>query len=385
MRILSLFPLFIRHEFCSVGVKNRKYHFINNVVSVPKKCQNPNVIERIEINAMNILVTGAAGFIGFHLTKRLLALDNKVIGVDNINDYYDVILKNNRLKILEENPDFQFHKMDLSNKEKLNQLFKDRTIDIVINLAAQAGVRYSIENPDSYVNSNLVGFVNILEVCRHNNVKHLIYASSSSVYGANTNIPFSTKDPVDHPVSLYAATKKSNELMAHTYSHLYNIPTTGLRFFTVYGPWGRPDMAYYSFTKNIIEENTIKVFNNGDMRRDFTYIDDIVEGIVRLLDKPPIHTTGWDRANPDSSSSYAPYKIYNIGNNKPIKLMDFINTLEKLIGKKAKVEFLPMQPGDVKETYADIADLHADVGFHPSTTIEEGLAHFVNWYKKYNK
>jgi UDP-glucuronate 4-epimerase len=385
MKTLSLFPLFIRHEFCSVGVKARKYQCINNIVSVPKRCQNPNVIERIGMNAMNILVTGAAGFIGFHLTKRLLALDNKVIGVDNINDYYDVLLKNNRLKILEENPDFIFHKMDLSNKEKLNQLFKDRTIDIVINLAAQAGVRYSIENPDSYVNSNLVGFVNILEVCRHNNVKHLIYASSSSVYGANTNIPFSTKDPVDHPVSLYAATKKSNELMAHTYSHLYNIPTTGLRFFTVYGPWGRPDMAYYSFTKNIIEEKTIKVFNNGDMRRDFTYIDDIVEGIVRLLDKPPVHNIGWDRANPDSSSSYAPYKIYNIGNNKPIKLMDFINTLEKLIGKKAKVEFLPMQPGDVKETYADIADLHADVGFHPSTTIEEGLAHFVNWYKKYNK
>ncbi|MCM3676005.1 NAD-dependent epimerase [Peribacillus simplex] len=335
---------------------------------------------------MNILVTGAAGFIGFHLTKRLLALDINVIGVDNINDYYDVFLKNNRLKILEENPDFEFHKMDLSNKEKLNQLVKDRTIDIVINLAAQAGVRYSIDNPDSYVNSNLVGFVNILEVCRQkNNVKHLIYASSSSVYGANTNIPFSTKDPVDHPVSLYAATKKSNELMAHTYSHLYNIPTTGLRFFTVYGPWGRPDMAYYSFTKNIIEENTIKVFNNGDMRRDFTYIDDIVEGIIRLLDKPPVNNIGWDRANPDPSSSYAPYKIYNIGNNKPIKLMDFINTLEKLIGKKAKIEFLPMQLGDVKETYADIADLHADVGFYPSTTIEEGLTHFVNWYNKYNE
>ncbi|RRN68495.1 NAD-dependent epimerase [Peribacillus simplex] len=334
---------------------------------------------------MNILVTGAAGFIGFHLTKRLLTLDINVIGVDNINDYYDVILKNNRLKILKENPDFEFHKLDLSNKEKLNQLFKDRTIDIVINLAAQAGVRYSIDNPDSYVNSNLVGFVNILEVCRQNNVKHLIYASSSSVYGANTNIPFSTKDPVDHPVSLYAATKKSNELMAHTYSHLYNIPTTGLRFFTVYGPWGRPDMAYYSFTKNIIEEKTIKVFNNGDMRRDFTYIDDIVEGIIRLLDKPPVYNTGWDRANPDPSSSYAPYKIYNIGNNKPIKLMDFIITLEKLIGKKAKIEFLPMQPGDVKETYADIADLHADVGFYPSTTIEEGLTHFVNWYKKYIK
>ena len=334
---------------------------------------------------MNILVTGAAGFIGFHLTKRLLSLDIKVIGIDNINDYYDVILKNNRLKILKENPDFEFHNLDLSNKEKLNQVFKDRTIDIVINLAAQAGVRYSIENPDSYVNSNLVGFVNILEVCRHNNVKHLIYASSSSVYGANTKIPFSTKDPVDHPVSLYAATKKSNELMAHTYSHLYNIPTTGLRFFTVYGPWGRPDMAYYSFTKNIIEEKTIKVFNNGDMRRDFTYIDDIVEGIIRLLDKPPVYNIGWDRAYPDPSSSYAPYKVYNIGNNKPIKLMDFITTLEKLIGKKAKIEFLPMQPGDVKETYADIADLHADVGFYPSTTIEEGLTHFVNWYKNYNK
>lgn len=350
-----------------------------------RKVSKSYCIERIEINNMNIIVTGAAGFIGFHLTKRLLAQDINVIGVDNINDYYDVFLKNNRLKILEENPDFEFHKMDLLNKEKLNQLFKDRTIDIVINLAAQAGVRYSIDNPDSYVNSNLVGFVNILEVCRHNNVKHLIYASSSSVYGANTNIPFSTKDPVDHPVSLYAATKKSNELMAHTYSHLYNIPTTGLRFFTVYGPWGRPDMAYYSFTKNIIEENTIKVFNNGDMRRDFTYIDDIVEGIIRLLDKPPVCNIGWDRANPDSSSSYAPYKIYNIGNNKPIKLMDFINTLEKLIGKKAKIEFLPMQPGDVKETYADIADLNADVGFYPSTTIEEGLTHFVNWYNKYNK
>lgn len=350
-----------------------------------RKVSKSYCIERIEINNMNILVTGAAGFIGFHLTKRLLAQDINVIGVDNINDYYDVFLKNNRLKILEENPDFEFHKMDLLNKEKLNQLFKDRTIDIVINLAAQAGVRYSIDNPDSYVNSNLVGFVNILEVCRQNNVKHLIYASSSSVYGANTNIPFSTKDPVDHPVSLYAATKKSNELMAHTYSHLYNIPTTGLRFFTVYGPWGRPDMAYYSFTKNIIEENTIKVFNNGDMRRDFTYIDDIVEGIIRLLDKPPVCNIGWDRANPDSSSSYAPYKIYNIGNNKPIKLMDFINTLEKLIGKKAKIEFLPMQPGDVKETYADIADLNADVGFYPSTTIEEGLTHFVNWYNKYNK
>ncbi|MET3321381.1 UNVERIFIED_ORG: UDP-glucuronate 4-epimerase [Peribacillus simplex] len=332
---------------------------------------------------MKILVTGAAGFIGFHLTKRLLAQDINVIGVDNINDYYDVNLKNDRLKILEKNPNFEFYKMDISNKEKLNQIFKDRTIQIVINLAAQAGVRYSIDNPDSYVNSNLVGFVNILEACRQYNVEHLIYASSSSVYGANTNIPFSTKDSVDHPVSLYAATKKSNELMAHTYSHLFNIPTTGLRFFTVYGPWGRPDMAYYSFTRNIIEENTIRVFNNGDMRRDFTYIDDIVEGIIRLLDNPPIYNETWDRANPDPSSSYAPYKIYNIGNNNPIKLMDFINILENLIGKKARIEFLPMQQGDVKETYADISDLHADVGFYPATTVEEGLTQFVNWYNKY--
>lgn len=332
---------------------------------------------------MKILVTGAAGFIGFHLTKRLLAQDINVIGVDNTNDYYDVNLKNDRLKILEKNPKFEFYKMDISNKEKLNQIFKDRSIHIVINLATQAGVRYSIDNPDSYVNSNLVGFVNILEACRQYNVEHLIYASSSSVYGANTNIPFSTKDSVDHPVSLYAATKKSNELMAHTYSHLFNIPTTGLRFFTVYGPWGRPDMAYYSFTRNIIEENTIRVFNNGDMRRDFTYIDDIVEGIIRLLDNPPIYNETWDRANPDPSSSYAPYKIYNIGNNNPIKLMDFINTLENLIGKKARIEFLPMQPGDVKETYADISDLHADVGFYPATTVEEGLTQFVNWYNKY--
>ncbi|PNK22198.1 capsular biosynthesis protein CpsI [Bacillus thuringiensis] len=332
---------------------------------------------------MKILVTGVIGFIGFHLTKRLLDQDIDVIGVDSINDYYDVILKKDRLKILEKKTNFEFYKLDISNKEKLNQIFKEKKVNIVINLAAQAGVRYSIENPDTYIDSNLVGFINILEACRQYNVEHLIYASSSSVYGANTSIPFSTKDSVNHPVSLYAATKKANELMAHTFSHLFNIPTTGLRFFTVYGPWGRPDMAYYSFTRNIIEENTIKVFNNGDMRRDFTYIDDIVEGIIRLLDNPPIYNEKWDRANPDPSSSYAPYKIYNIGNNTPIKLMDFINTLENLIGKKAKIEFLPMQPGDVKETYADISDLQDDVGFYPSTTIEEGLTQFVNWYKNY--
>jgi UDP-glucuronate 4-epimerase len=333
---------------------------------------------------MNILVTGAAGFIGFHLTRRLIAEGFHVIGIDNMNDYYDVQLKRDRLKLLEGNTQFDFHPMDLSDREALYQLFAKKTIPIVINLAAQAGVRYSLSNPHSYVTSNLVGFVNILEACRHNSVGHLIYASSSSVYGANVTTPFSTKDSVDHPVSLYAATKKANELMAHTYSHLFQIPTTGLRFFTVYGPWGRPDMAYYSFTKDIIEENPIKVFNNGDMRRDFTYIDDIVEGIVRLLDKPPKCNSDWDRFNPDPSSSYAPYKVYNIGNHNPVKLMDFINVLEKLIGKKAKMEFLPMQPGDVKETYADITDLHKDVGFYPSTSIEEGLANFVKWYKLYS-
>ncbi|MGF1437514.1 NAD-dependent epimerase [Bacillus thuringiensis] len=332
---------------------------------------------------MKILVTGAVGFIGFHLTKRLLAQGINVIGVDSINNYYDIFLKKDRLKILRENNNFEFHKIDISNKEKLNKIFTDRKVNIVINLAAQAGVRYSIDNPDSYINSNLVGFVNILEACRQYNIEHLIYASSSSVYGANTNIPFSTKDSVDHPVSLYAATKKSNELLAHTYSHLFNIPTTGLRFFTVYGPWGRPDMAYYSFTRNIIEENKIKVFNNGDMKRDFTYIDDIVEVIIRLLNNAPIYNGGWDTANPDPSSSYAPYKIYNVGNNNPIKLMNFINVLEKLIGKKAKIEFLPLQQGDVKETYADISDLQTDVGFSPSTTIAEGLTQFVNWYNEY--
>jgi UDP-glucuronate 4-epimerase len=333
---------------------------------------------------MNILVTGAAGFIGFHLTRRLLDEGYFVIGLDNLNDYYDVQLKKDRLKLLEGNDQFKFHQIDLADKERLYQLFEDKPIPIVINLAAQAGVRYSLTNPHSYVSSNLVGFVNILEACRHYSVGHLIYASSSSVYGANVTTPFSTKDSVDHPVSLYAASKKANELMAHTYSHLFQIPTTGLRFFTVYGPWGRPDMAYYSFTKDIIADNPIKVFNNGDMRRDFTYIDDIVEGIVRLLDKPPTYNSEYDRLNPDPSSSYAPYKIYNIGNHNPVKLMDFIMVLEKLIGKKAKIEFLPMQAGDVKETYADITDLHKDVGFYPSTSIEEGLAHFVKWYKLYS-
>jgi UDP-glucuronate 4-epimerase len=330
---------------------------------------------------MNILVTGAAGFIGFHLSKRLLAENHHVIGVDNLNDYYDVRLKNERIKQLENNDKFTFYKVDLADSEGLNSIFERHSIPIVINLAAQAGVRYSLTHPHSYVHSNLVGFVNILEACRHYQVEHLLYASSSSVYGANTKTPFSTQDSVDHPVSIYAATKKANELMAHTYSHLFNIPTTGLRFFTVYGPWGRPDMAYYSFTKDIIEGNPIKVYNNGNMRRDFTYIDDIVEGIVKLLNQPPEPDPN---RNLDPSTSHAPYKIYNIGNNSPVRLLDFIQTLENLIGKKAKIEFLPMQPGDVKETYADITDLQKAAGFSPATPLEIGLSQFVDWYKKYH-
>lgn len=331
---------------------------------------------------MSILVTGAAGFIGFHLSKRLLAQGHHVIGVDNLNDYYEVRLKYERLNQLEDNEKFTFYKVDLADSEDLNKIFDNHTIPIVINLAAQAGVRYSLTHPHSYVHSNLVGFVNILEACRHYHVEHLLYASSSSVYGANTKTPFSTQDSVDHPVSIYAATKKANELMAHTYSHLFNIPTTGLRFFTVYGPWGRPDMAYYSFTKDIIEGNPIKVYNNGDMRRDFTFIDDIVEGIVKLLDQPPEPDPNRDL---DPSTSHAPYKVYNIGNNSPVRLMDFINILENTIGIKAKIEFLPMQPGDVKETYADITDLQKAAGFSPSTPLEIGLGHFVEWYKKYTK
>ena len=331
---------------------------------------------------MKIVVTGAAGFIGFHLSKRLLAENYHVIGVDNLNDYYDFRLKKERLELLESYEKFKFYQTDLADQESLNQIFENHSIPIVINLAAQAGVRYSISHPQSYVHSNLVGFVNILEACRHYQVEHLLYASSSSVYGANTKTPFSTQDSVDHPVSIYAATKKANELMAHTYSHLFTIPTTGLRFFTVYGPWGRPDMAYYSFTKDIIEGNTIQVFNNGDMLRDFTYIDDIVEGIVKLLDHPPKPDSN---RNLDPSTSHAPYKIYNIGNNSPVKLMDFINTLEQLIDKKAKIEYLPMQPGDVKETFADITDLQKAAGFSPATPLEIGLGHFVDWYKKYHK
>ncbi|MGU3368064.1 NAD-dependent epimerase [Bacillus mycoides] len=319
------------------------------------------------------LITGAAGFIGMHLSKKLLEMGCKVIGYDNLNDYYEVSLKERRLNILNQYEKFTFHKADLTDKEYLEQLFVEHDINIVINLAAQAGVRYSIENPDAYIQSNVVGFLNILEMCRHHKVEHLLYASSSSVYGANKKIPFSTEDQVDNPVSLYAATKKSNELMAHTYSHLYNVPTTGLRFFTVYGPYGRPDMAYFSFTKAITEGKPIKVFNEGDMYRDFTYIDDIVDGIIKLLGNSPV-----------LNNKELPYKIYNIGNNKPVKLLDFIQAIESAVGKEAVKEYYPMQPGDVYQTYADVSDLINDVGFKPDTPIQEGINKFVDWFKKYN-
>lgn len=325
-------------------------------------------------NTETFFVTGGAGFIGFHLSKILLELGLKVVGFDNLNDYYDVYLKQNRLDILEGFSNYSFIKGDLADKAIIDNIFKEYNFDIVVNLGAQAGVRYSIENPDAYIQSNIIGFYNILEACRHNEVEHLVYASSSSVYGANKKIPFSTKDKVDKPVSLYAATKKSNELMAYTYSHLYGIPATGLRFFTVYGPYGRPDMAYYSFTKAILEGKPIKVFNHGDMYRDFTYIDDIVTGIVNTLPNPP-----------QKDENGAPYKLYNIGNNKPEKLMDFIQTLEQCLGKEAIKEYYPMQPGDVYQTYADVTDLMNDFDFKPDTSISVGLAKFVEWYREYYK
>ncbi|WP_029408437.1 NAD-dependent epimerase [Thiomicrorhabdus sp. Milos-T2] len=331
---------------------------------------------------MKILVTGSAGFIGFSLTKTLIKLGHTVIGIDNLNDYYDVALKLDRLKHLdkeEQNGRFIFLNIDLTNRNKIEKLFITEKFDIVVNLAAQAGVRYSIDNPHAYVDSNLVGFLNILEGCRHTNVKHLVYASSSSVYGMNTKQPFSTEDRVDFPISLYAATKKSNELMAHTYSHLYNIPTTGLRFFTVYGPMGRPDMAYFKFTKAILEGRPIDVYNNGDMKRDFTYIDDIIEGVIRVMENIP--------KSKDSivSTAKAPYKIYNIGNNQPVTLRRFITAIEDACGVKAKENPLPMQAGDVPITYADIDDLITDTGFKPSTSIEDGIYKFVQWYIEYYK
>lgn len=330
-----------------------------------------------------VLVTGAAGFIGFHLSMRLLKDGCHVTGIDNLNSYYDVKLKEARLEKLTSFENFSFYKIDLSDKKSLEEIFNNTKHDVVVNLAAQAGVRYSIENPHAYVDSNIVGFVNLLESCRHNDVKHLVFASSSSVYGANTKMPFSVHNNVDHPVSLYAATKKANELMAHAYSHLYGMHCTGLRFFTVYGPWGRPDMALFLFTKAILEEKPIKVFNQGRMQRDFTYIDDIIEGVVRIMGRLPEPNPAWNGDNPDPGTSYARYKIYNIGNNNPVELMEFIGVIEKVLGKKAKKEFLDLQPGDVPATYADIDDLIKDVGFKPETTIETGIKRFILWYNDY--
>jgi len=342
---------------------------------------------------MKTLITGSAGFIGFHLVQSLLKTGAEVVGIDNINDYYDPELKFSRLNEAgisrkaenwhqpvksEKNPNYTFIRMNLEDRAEMERLFETEKFDVVCNLAAQAGVRYSLENPHAYINSNIVGFLNILEGCRHNGVKHLVYASSSSVYGNNKKMPLSTDDPVDNPVSLYAATKKSNELMAHTYSHLYGIPSTGLRFFTVYGPWGRPDMAYFLFTKAILENKPIKIFNHGDLYRDFTYIDDIVKGITKILNKPP-------QTSSKGKKKEVPYKIYNIGNSTPVKLMDFIETIEKAWGKEALKEFHDMQPGDVYKTFADVSALENDFGYAPKTTIEEGISEFVNWYSAYYK
>jgi UDP-glucuronate 4-epimerase len=330
---------------------------------------------------VKILVTGAAGFIGFHLAQRLLARGDEVVGLDNLNDYYDVALKEARLRLLATSPGFRFVRVSLEDRPTVAKLFSDERFDMVANLAAQAGVRYSLQNPHAYIDSNVVGFMNVLEGCRHNAVRHLVYASSSSVYGANTTVPFSVHHTVDHPVSLYAATKKSNELMAHTYSHLFGLPTTGLRFFTVYGPWGRPDMAYFSFTRAILEGRPIDVFNHGRMQRDFTYIDDIVEGVVRTLGHIPRPDPAWDAACPDPAASNAPFRLYNIGNNQPVELGHFIEVLEECLGKKADKNMLPIQAGEVPVTSADVDDLMRDVGFRPATPIREGLRHFVAWYR----
>ena len=337
----------------------------------------------MELKYQKVLVTGAAGFIGFHLAKRLLKDGYQVVGIDNMNPYYEVTLKEARIEKLKNESTFFFHKLDLSDRKRLGDIFDGSEFDVVVNMAAQAGVRYSIENPYAYVDSNLVGFVNILECCRHHEVKHLVFASSSSVYGANTRMPFSVHHNVDHPVSLYAATKKANELMAHTYSHLYQLRCTGLRFFTVYGPWGRPDMALFLFTKAIIEDKPIKVFNNGKMQRDFTYIDDIIEGVVRVMGRLPEANPTWNGDAPDPGTSSAPYKVYNIGNNNPVELIKFIEVIENVLGKKARKEFMDMQPGDVVATYADVDDLMADVGFKPATPIETGIKRFVEWFKEF--
>ena len=331
-----------------------------------------------------ILVTGAAGFIGFHVAQRLLEQGRAVVGLDNLNPYYDPKLKEARLAELGKRAGFTFRKLDLSDRAGMAALFAEHRFPHVVHLAAQAGVRYSLVDPFAYVDANLVGFANILEGCRHNACRHLLFASSSSVYGANTKMPFSVHDNVDHPLNLYGATKKANELMAHSYAHLFRLPTTGLRFFTVYGPWGRPDMALWLFTEAIVAGRPIKVFNEGNMKRDFTYIDDVVEAVVRLVDRVPEPNPAWSGAAPDAASSTAPWRIYNIGNNNPVELKEFVSVLEKELGKKAKRELLPMQPGDVPATYADVDDLMREVDFRPSTSIAEGIAKFVAWYRAYH-
>jgi UDP-glucuronate 4-epimerase len=334
---------------------------------------------------MKILVTGAAGFIGMHVSQLLLARGDSVVGIDNLNDYYDPQLKHDRLARLTPLPGFRFVKMDVADRDGMDKLFAEEGFDRVVHLAAQAGVRYSLQNPRAYIDSNIVGFTNILEGCRHNAVKHLVYASSSSVYGSNTQMPFSEHHNVDHPVSLYAATKKANELMAHTYSHLFQLPTTGLRFFTVYGPWGRPDMALFLFTRAMLEGQPIKVFNQGNMVRDFTFIDDIAEGVVRTLDHPAQADPAFDTSRPDPARSNAPYRLFNIGNSSPVKLMEFIEAIEKALGITAKKDFLPMQDGDVPATFADVSELAELTRFTPGTSVEDGVARFVEWYRAYFK
>jgi len=334
---------------------------------------------------MKVLITGTAGFIGNKLTQRLLARGDEVIGIDNVNDYYDPSLKEARLDLVKNNPAFTEVRINIEDRPAMEETFRKHKPHRVINLAAQAGVRYSLENPHAYIDSNIVGFTNILEGCRHHDVEHLVYASSSSVYGSNTNMPFSVHHNVDHPVSLYAASKKANELMAHTYSHLYQLPTTGLRFFTVYGPWGRPDMALFLFTKNILAGKPIDVFNYGNHKRDFTYIDDIVEGVIRTLDNVAKPNPDWNSDAPDSATSKAPYRLYNIGNNQPVELMHYISVLQDCLGKKAELNLLPLQPGDVPDTYADVSDLVNDVGYKPNTSVEEGIAKFVDWYREFYK
>ncbi len=332
---------------------------------------------------MKILVTGVAGFIGMHVAQLLLQRGDQVVGIDNLNDYYDPALKLARLDCLNPNPNFRFVRGDIADAAAVNELFTTEKFDRVVNLAAQAGVRYSLKNPQAYIQTNLVGFGNLLEACRHNGIQHFVYASSSSVYGSNTHMPFSVHDNVDHPVSLYAATKKANELMAHSYSHLYGLPTTGLRYFTVYGPWGRPDMSPWLFSSAILENRKIDVFNHGKMQRDFTYIDDIADGTVRVLDRVPVSNPEFDTGNPDPGTSYAPYKVYNIGNNQPVELMTFIETIEEALGKRAEKNFLPMQAGDVVATFADVEDLKRDIGFEPKMPLAAGIAKWADWYRSY--